>query len=165
MSFVDLFGEGDTLDTIQMSLRGLVMFFLALFLIRISGRRSFGINAAFDNIIVILLGAILGRVVVGASPFLPTISACLVISLLHRLFAWMALYSSLVCQLFKGSKYLLYKNGVFYKHNLARSLVSEDDIMEEVRLRALVDSLDDIDAIYMECNGRISTVKKMKTVL
>lgn len=39
---IKIFGEGKELNALQMSGRGVVMFFIALVLIRISGRRSFG---------------------------------------------------------------------------------------------------------------------------
>ncbi len=63
-----IWGTGTSLDTVQMGTRGIAVFIIALLLIRVSGRRSFGIRSPLDNIIVILLGAILSRAVVGASP-------------------------------------------------------------------------------------------------
>jgi len=52
-----------------------VVFILAYLLICVSGRRSFALRSPLDNIIVILLGAVFSRAVVGASPFLPAMAA------------------------------------------------------------------------------------------
>jgi len=48
---IQIFGEGKDLNALQMSSRGIVIFFIALILIRISGRRSFGVRTPLDNII------------------------------------------------------------------------------------------------------------------
>jgi uncharacterized membrane protein YcaP (DUF421 family) len=156
----NLFGEGNDLNALQMSCRAIVIFLISLVLIRIAGRRSFSLHAAFDNIIVILLGAILSRTVVGVSPFIPTIVACFVISVLHRLFGIMSVYYPSFENVIKGKKILLYQDGVLFKEHFRRSLTTENDILEEVRLTANVDSLDKIKTVYMEKNGRISAVKK-----
>jgi len=47
---IEMFGQGKDLNTLQMSCRGIVVFFIALLLIRISGRRSFGMHTPLDNI-------------------------------------------------------------------------------------------------------------------
>lgn len=49
-----LFGEGDQLDVLQMSMRSGVVFALALAMIRISGRRSFGQRRPFDACATVL---------------------------------------------------------------------------------------------------------------
>lgn len=155
-----LFGTSSELSSLQMVARGIGIFFVALVLVRIAGRRTFGMRAPFDNILVILLGAILGRVVVGASPFIPTFSACFVICVLHRLLAYISLKHPFMERVFKGTRRNLYSQEKFHSKDMNYSLVNEDDMMEEVRLKAHVDSLDQVQAIYMEKNGEISTVKK-----
>src|ERR1700710_1587495 len=99
---IKIFGEGKDLNALQMSSRGIVIFFIALLLIRISGRRSFGIRTPLDNIISISLGAILSRAIVGASDFLPVIITCFVIVLLHRAFGWLVVNHSFFSKLFEG---------------------------------------------------------------
>src|SRR4026207_455077 len=97
-----LWGHGDQLTPLQMSCRGFVMFFIALALLRIAGKRTFGKNSAFDTVIGIMMGAILGRAVVGASPFLSTVAAGLVIVGLHRIIATLAVTQDWLGKLVKG---------------------------------------------------------------
>src|SRR5205085_8726700 len=82
-----LFGEGPELGALQMALRSAVVFVLALAMIRVSGRRSFGQRRPFDACTTVLLGAVLSRAVVGASPFWATVCAGAAIVALHRVVA------------------------------------------------------------------------------
>jgi hypothetical protein len=75
-----LFGEGHDLDALQMGMRSIVVFVIAVVLIRVSGRRSFGQRSTFDSVVVILLGA--------------TLVSSLVIVACHRLLALACLHSS-----------------------------------------------------------------------
>ncbi|WP_353506635.1 hypothetical protein [Variovorax flavidus] len=68
------FGEGSDLETWQMAAQAVVTFFIALLLIRASGRRSFRQHTPFDACVTVPLGAALSRAVVGASPFWATVA-------------------------------------------------------------------------------------------
>ena len=161
MEFVlKMFGEGKELNATQMCCRGIVVFLLALILIRISGRRSFGLKTPLDNIIAILLGAILSRAVVGASPFLPIVCTCLFLVIIHRYISWLTSHYKPLSKLIEGEKILLFDNGRFHIDNMKKALVQKEDIMQAVRKSALTDQLDLIDRIYMERNGEISALKK-----
>ena len=159
-TLIAIFGEGRNLTALQMSCRGIVVFFIALILIRISGRRSFGVRTPFDNIIVILLGAILSRAVVGASEFVPVVICCFVLVLLHRLFGWLVSHYKLFSKWVEGNKIILYEGGKFHKANMRRGLLAEEDVLEGVRRAALTDDLKKIDKVYMERNGEISAIRK-----
>jgi uncharacterized membrane protein YcaP (DUF421 family) len=155
-----IFGHGNHLGILQMVCRGIASFAIAFGLIRISGRRSFGLRTPLDNIIAILLGAILSRAVVGASPFIPVFAACLSIVLLHRGCSFMISRSKKSGYFFEGRKILLFENGKFITAALKKALVCEEDILQGVRKSALTDDLSKIDRIYMERNGEISAIKR-----
>ena len=158
--FIQIFGAGKELNTLQVCTRGFVIFFIALLLIRLSGRRSFGLRTPLDNIISILLGAVLSRAVTGASAFVPVISVCFLIVLLHRFFTWVLVRNKKIRELCEGKKILLFENGVFIQHNLTNALVSKEDIMQAMRISLLSEDLVKVEKIYMERNGKISIVKK-----
>src|SRR6195952_4382602 len=158
--FIKIFGEGKDLNALQMSSRGVVMFFIALALIRVSGRRSFGVRTPLDNIITISLGAIMSRAVVGASDFVPVVVCCFVIVLLHRGVGWLIASSKSFGRIIEGEKILLFENGVFLKDNMKKALVCQEDLMQGVRKSALTEDMDKIEKVYMERNGEISAIKK-----
>jgi uncharacterized membrane protein YcaP (DUF421 family) len=159
MTINDILGEGTDLDTFQMSLRGIIIFFAALALIRIAGRRSFGVHSPLDNIISISLGAVLSRAIVGASPFIPVLITCLVIVILHRFLAWLEVHHKKL-RMIEGEKILLYKDGDYIQKHMDRALISEEDVLQGIRETASTDDLNKIDKVYMERNGQISAIKK-----
>ncbi|QHS56883.1 DUF421 domain-containing protein [Mucilaginibacter sp. 14171R-50] len=157
---IKIFGEGKDLNVIQMSSRGVVVFFIALLLIRVSGRRSFGVKNPLDNIITISLGAVLSRAIVGVSPFIPVVVCCFVIVLLHRLFGWLVATNNRFVRVMEGDKILLFDKDRFLRDQMKRALVCEEDLMQGVRKSALTEDMDKIDKVYMERNGDISAIKK-----
>jgi uncharacterized membrane protein YcaP (DUF421 family) len=157
-----LFGTGKDLNSLQMVCRAIISFLITLLLIRIAGIRTFGKRSAFDNVIVIMLGSIFSRVVVGASPFVPTTLACLAFVLVHWLLGWLSVRSDLVGRLVKGEKASLYKNGRTNDRNMRRAMVSEKDLAESVRLRINSDNLQEVEEILIERTGDISVIRKQE---
>ena len=160
----ELFGQGSNLNMLQMSLRAIVIFFVALILIRYTGMRVFGIKSAFDTCIIIMLGAVLSRAVVGASPFIPTIVACTTLVIVHKIIAIISVNNQYISHLVKGTYLSLYKDGILNAKNLRKCALSYGDVMEEVRLKLNQNSLDNVDEIYMERTGKISVIETSKTV-
>jgi uncharacterized membrane protein YcaP (DUF421 family) len=159
--FIKIFGEDRNLDTLQMACRGIAIFFISLILIRISGRRSFGVRTPLDNVIAISLGAILSRAVVGVSPFIPVVITCLVIVTLHRLFGWLVTkFHKTFGRWLEGEIIVLFENGKFKKDNMRRAMVSEEDMLQGIRKSALTENIDEINKVYMERNGEISAIRK-----
>jgi uncharacterized membrane protein YcaP (DUF421 family) len=113
-----------------------------------------------DNIIVVLLGAILGRAVTGASPFLPTVAASLTIVIFHRIIGWTTAHHRGFSRLVQGKKIILCKDGKLIRENMDKAQVSEEDIRAGLRGIIQTDHLDKAEIIYIERNGKISVIKK-----
>jgi uncharacterized membrane protein YcaP (DUF421 family) len=158
----EIFGEGHDLTTLQMGCRGVIIFIFAFILIRISGRRSFGMHTPLDNIVSILLGAVLSRAIVGASPFLPIVMTCLVIVILHRALSFLVTQTTTFDKIVEGDKILLFTEGRFIVENMRKALVCKEDIMEGVRKSANTEDIGKIETVYMEPNGEVTVIKKQK---
>ncbi|MBO9572596.1 MAG: DUF421 domain-containing protein [Chitinophagaceae bacterium] len=160
MDFNILFGSGEDLNPLQMAVRGFIMFFITLLLIRIGGMRIFGKKSAFDYIIIIMLGAVLARGVVGASPFLSTVVAAFVMILVHKLLAMLAMKYIWIGKIVKGIHRPLYNDGQMDIKNMKIVAISKDDLMEAVRLQLNKATLDTVKEIIIEKNGELSVIEK-----
>jgi uncharacterized membrane protein YcaP (DUF421 family) len=162
MDINNLFGSGEQLTPLQMGARAFIMFFITLALIRIGGMRIFGKKTAFDNILVIMLGAVLARGVVGASPFFSTVAAAAVMVIIHKILALLAMKYIWIGKIVKGVHRPLYKNGELNWKNMSIATISKDDLMEGVRLQLNSDSLEDVKEAYIEKNGQVSVIENKK---
>jgi ribosomal protein S18 acetylase RimI-like enzyme len=159
---LSLFGEGKDLDSLQMGARAIAVFFGSLILIRIGGRRAFGQRSPFDYVVAILLGATLSRVIVGASPAIPTVIASLVIVLIHRILGWACVRSPRLERFLVGAERQVYKDGRFDEGQLSAGLITRTDIFETVRQELHSTNLDEVQAAVLERNGQVSLIRKPK---
>jgi len=155
-----IFGEGSDLSISQMALRGVVVLVLTLAMIRLAGRRAFGQHSPFDACLTVLLGSILGRCVVGASPFWPTIATGVVLALCHRAMAMLAIRSVMFDRWINGRPRVLARDGELNRGEMARALVIEADLRQAVRENALSDDLAEVHAVILERNGSLSVVRE-----
>jgi uncharacterized membrane protein YcaP (DUF421 family) len=160
MNINEIFGSGETLTALQMALRAFIMFFIALLLIRLGGMRIFGEKSAFDNVIVIMLGAILSRGIAGSSPFFSTVAACAMMVAIHKVLGWLAMKHAWIGKIVKGYRHSLYKNGEMNQKNMQKTSISKDDLMQGVRLEINSDSLEEVKQIFIEKTGQLSVLKQ-----
>lgn len=153
--------DSDSITPGQMAARAVLVFFAAL-LLRLSGKRTFAHNAPFDVVIQIILGAVLSRAVVAASPLGSTLLACATLVLLHRLLAWAAFHNPTVGRFIKGSSYVLVQDGRIQYGNLRRNNLSRRDLLQGIREAAKTDDLGEVETARLERDGRISVVIKQE---
>ena len=131
-----LFGDGTELNALQMSLRATAVFVLTLAMIRIAGRRSLGQHRTFDTCTIVLIGAILSRAVVGASPFWSTMAAGATIVLLHRLIAMASVRWRWFESLVSGDTRELVKDRRRDEQEMRKALITGRDLDEAVRKKS-----------------------------
>jgi uncharacterized membrane protein YcaP (DUF421 family) len=156
----DWWGINENIAPLEIAARSAVMFILALLLIRMAGMRPFGKGESFDKIITFLIGAILSRGVVGATPFFSTVVSMIVIILIHKILSKLSIYNKWFGEKVKGKNILLYSKGKFLEKHMNTTNITKHDIQEEVRLNLQTNSMDKIEEVYMERTGQISFVKK-----
>jgi uncharacterized membrane protein YcaP (DUF421 family) len=161
MRFLMLFfGEGPDLNTWQMCARAVLVFFITLVFIRISGRRSFGLHSPFDSCTTVLLGAILSRAVIGASPFLGTVGAAAVLVVLHRLIALASVHWGWFEKSVSGEEVLLVRSGRVDEDALKKALITHKDLDEAVRRKNGDEDLAKVEKVILERNGDLTVVPR-----
>lgn len=158
-----IFGSGKDLDAIQMAARAFALFFVTLALIRVAGMRAFGRKSSFDTIIVIMLGAVLSRAVVGASPVVPIVSAAAVLVVLHRAVAMITARWPLLERLLKGTTRRLYRDGVLDTRAMHLHGISRSDLEETIRDRRGSHALGAVREIHFESSGELTVLDDVDT--
>lgn len=160
MDLRQIWGTHEEIGLLECAARAAVMFVLMIIMIRLSGMRSFGKGDVFDNILTILLGAVLARGIVGATPFLSALAGGITVMLIHSLLSNLSFYYRWMGRVVKGKCMLLFKNGEFIRENMNTANISENDLAEQLRLKMNTNSFDDVEEIYFERTGKVSFVKK-----
>lgn len=143
----------------QMSIRGVIVFFFGLALIRLLGRRAFGELTPVDIVIAILIGSNLSRTITGNAPLLPTLAATALVMLLYWLLIHAAVRSRWISRWFKGRPVHLSRDGQLDPRMMRRTGVGHGDIEESAR-RSGLDDAGKIQQAVLERSGKISVVPK-----
>ena len=152
---------GDTTDPTwwQMGARAVAIFIIALVLVRVSGRRSFGQHSPFDACTTVLVGAILSRAVVGASPFWSAVCAAAALVLMHRLTGLASVRWPRFEALVSGKELHLMQNGKTRPEQMRRALITANDLKEAVRKKTGRSDLKGIQGAVLERNGDITVLE------
>jgi uncharacterized membrane protein YcaP (DUF421 family) len=156
--------DTDELTALQMMLRAIVTFLLALLIIRIAGIRSFGSKSAFDIVLSITVGAVMSRCITGHYSYLACAGAATILALMHRLFAIFSFRNSFLSYLIKGKPHVLLSKNKINWTNMKRHHLSMDDLIQALHKKGFL-NLDEIEEAFFETNGKISLIPKAKKIL
>lgn len=155
---IELFGTGKDLTIFQISARAFIMYFVALVLTRFGVLRLFGNKSSFDNVIVIMLGAVLSRGIVGATSMVNVIAAGLVMIVINRIIGAVCLRSRKITSIVEGKSILLIDDGKIFEQNLKKATINKADLTASLRVETKKERLEDVIRAYLETNGRISFI-------
>jgi uncharacterized membrane protein YcaP (DUF421 family) len=149
----------EDLSTLQVCVRGLVVFVYAIILVRLGAKRFLARMTAIDAILGFILASTLSRAINGAAPFVSSLAVCITLVLVHRLLSWMAVRSKLVGNFVKGHEQILIEDGNLDEKTMRKHLISEADLAEELRLNGSISSPKEVKQATLERSGHISVIK------
>lgn len=155
-----LWGSGSQLDSLQIALRSVFYFFFLLALVRLGGVRIFSRMSSFDNIVMIVLGAVAARGITGPLSTASTIISCVVIVFLHRVCASLAFRNAWFRRAAEGHRVVLYRSGSVDRASLERAALSEEELRATLRIATQNDSFECVEEAALETNGKISFITK-----
>ncbi|HET7563653.1 MAG TPA: YetF domain-containing protein [Gemmatimonadaceae bacterium] len=145
-------------NALQMALRTIVIYAVALAIVRLGSKRFLSEASAFDVIVAIMLGSIMSSAINGSAPFVPTIVAGAVLVGIHWLLAFLTARLGWFGPLVKGNRQLLIRDGEIQVDGLRKSGLSQRDLEQHLRLEHKTTDISRIERAYMERNGKISVV-------
>lgn len=149
----------DDLTTGHMVARAVVVFVFAVVIVRLGKKRFIGENTAFDVILGVMLGSIISRAITGQSPFVPTLVAALVLVGLHWVFSQISVRWEAFGGLIKGNTRILVQDGKVDWKAMRRSNISQNDLLEALRLKAHLSDWEKVKEARLERNGEISVIR------
>ena len=161
--FADLIGLHATVETIgigQIAARTVVVFLVALVLLRLSGRRTFASNSALEMIVKFMLGALLSRAIAADAPFFTILTAATTLVLVHRALAYFTYFFPAVGRLVRGEASVLAEGPAISHDELRRASIGEEALRASVRVAANLDDLSQVETVRLEHDGSISVVKR-----
>lgn len=145
-------------DSVQMTLRTVVVYVGSLAIVRLGSKRFLSRASAFDVIVAIMLGSIMSRAINGSAPLLPTLTAGAVMVAMHWLIAALAFHFDWLGPLVKGGRILLIENGRLRREGMKRAGVSDRDLQQALRMHSGHTDPAKIRLASFERSGDISVI-------
>jgi uncharacterized membrane protein YcaP (DUF421 family) len=139
-------------------LRGVIVYFVVMIMLRISGKRAVGQFTPFDMVLLILLGNAVQNGMNGGDNSLP--GAMILVAVLVGLnfsVAFLSARNRGLQKLVEGVPVLLARDGKVFDDVLKREHISREDFDESLR-QAENGDLEKLEYAMLETNGKISFV-------
>lgn len=142
------------------ALRAIGMYFLALLMIRLLGKRALGELGPFDFVVMTGVGHTVVSVALDKSiPYYEGIVILATLAILEYLMGYAALKNQTLSHLITGKPIILIDNGKIVKNNMAKEKFNVDDLLQELRKRGIRD-LSEVDKGILESCGGFSVIMK-----
>lgn len=147
------------MSTWQMIPRTIVVYVVALLLIRIGKRRFLGGYTTFDLLLGFVVGSVMSRAITGAITMSNMFFVVATLIGLHWIIAIFTYYFDTNGAI-KNSERQLIKDGEIDKDAMQKSKLGENDLLQALREKANVESPDKVKSAYLERDGSITVIPK-----
>ncbi|MGI8543732.1 MAG: DUF421 domain-containing protein [Aridibacter sp.] len=148
------------LSILQMILRTIIVYGVALGLIRLGKRRFLGSYTSFDILMGFVIGSILSRTITGREDFFNTIIVIGTLMALHYVISYITYYSSNVSDVIKKNERQLVKDGELDRQAMQDSKLGDNDLLQALRQKGSVQKLEEVEAAFLERDGSITVIPK-----
>ena len=139
-------------------LRAVIVYFVVMLMLRVSGKRAVGQFTPFDMVLLILIGNAVQNGMNGGDNSLPAaLLLCTVLVALNYSVAYVSSRNRRLQKLVEGVPVLLARKGQVFEDVLRREHVSREDFDEALR-QAENGKSEEIEYAMLETNGKISFV-------
>lgn len=149
----------EELGVLQMVLRAILVYPLAVAVVRTGDKRLIGASAAFDFLLAIVIGSVISRAITGSAPLLPCLAAGWALVLVHAGIAKVGFHVGWFARLVKGESRMLVENGEIRWDAMRRSAIGFEDLQSGMRRNGNTDRVDQVARAVLERNGDISIVR------
>lgn len=144
---------------LEIILRGSVMYIALFAMLRIILKRQTGTLGMTDLLLITLLADASQNAMAGEYKSIPDgIVLVATIIFWNYLFDWLSFKSAWFARLIEPSPLPLIKNGRMLRRNMRQELITEDELMMQLRQQGL-DEVSEVKEAYIESDGRISVIK------
>jgi uncharacterized membrane protein YcaP (DUF421 family) len=144
----------------ELVVRAIVVYFVVMLMLRLSGKRAVGQFTPFDVVLLILIGNAVQNGMNGGDNSLPAaLLLCAVLVTLNYTMAYLTSRNRKLHELVEGVPVLLARKGKVFDAVLKRENISRQDFDEGLR-QAENGKVEDIEYAMLESNGKISYVMK-----
>ncbi len=133
-----------------------VMFVLT----KLTGNKQISQMSMFDYIAGITIGSSGAEMAIGGEVFLPSLVATVFFGVMAYLISVSCNKSVKARRFLNGEPIILYKNGTFYRKNMARVRMDMGEFLTQCRNNGNF-SLRDISCVIMETSGKVSFMKTL----
>ncbi len=154
MVFITLIG------IIRIIVTAVVLYFLLIVILRVSGKRTLSAMNAFDFIVTVALGTTLASTILNSSvSFIDGFTALVTLISLQFFISFFSSRSKILSRVVKSEPKLLCYKGEILKDAIKQERLVENEILQALRSKGY-SSLRDVDAVVLETNGNISIIGK-----
>lgn len=141
-------------------IRAAVMYFMALIMVRLLGKRALGELGPFDFVVMTGVGHTVVSIALDKSiPFYEGVIILSTLAGLEYIMSYLSLKNQTLSNIITGKPVVLIDNGRIIKENLAREKFNVDDLLQELRKQGVRD-IDEVEKGILESCGGFSVIVK-----
>ena len=143
-----------------MGLRIILIYFVALIMVRMLGKRELGRLSPFDFVVVIALGEVIAAPFIDDKLKLSNVLLALVLLVALQLFvSWISLKSEKIRTFFGAKPTIIIQNGKIVEKNMKKLKYNMGDLLEQLRQKNLF-NIADVEFAVLETSGQLSAIPK-----